>query len=451
MTEDITIGFQNYDPYNQGWYLLPIEGPLKVPYGIEGLTSAQIDVLNSHTLQGLIELVYVRVGNDVLFEGLNGLDQAIETTTNTLQILSSIQELHNSLVTSSLGSFSAWFQYAGSAYGDNRTLYQSNYNSVASAFFGVPIIPDFIFADEDAVIQAQGDDYSYDQFADQLANVRQELQDQVNLLSEQAVGTEDLDDPNSLYNTAKQVLSDLPPLANQVGEPAVAWSDAKLWAMDFYGVNEGQDLAQVKPEEVVIEYGSGPGIWSGVSLNPGNQKGMGTGGIVGSQGVVARADEIQSAIIAQGASFSFALVSHNAVMPAISNVGGQVIVEQDGQMITVNAGTVILTFSGRVAIGQSNTMLQINPIDDAGNVVNPIVSAYIGSYRGPTRGQAQKAGSLQQNITVAITSAQGLNDEQTEEVRAFLFTFEEYYKSASSILTKVSQLIEKYAQGIRPG
>jgi hypothetical protein len=57
-------------------------------------------------------------------------------------------------------------------------------------------------------------------------------------------------------------------------------------------------------------------------------------------------------------------------------------------------------------------------------------------------------GQMQQAITNAITAAESLNDSQKEEVRRFLFVFEEYYKSASAILTKISQFIEKMAQGI---
>lgn len=56
--------------------------------------------------------------------------------------------------------------------------------------------------------------------------------------------------------------------------------------------------------------------------------------------------------------------------------------------------------------------------------------------------------SIQQNITAAITAGQNLNDTQKDKVRRFLFVFEEYYKSASAILTKITQIIQRMAQGI---
>jgi len=57
-------------------------------------------------------------------------------------------------------------------------------------------------------------------------------------------------------------------------------------------------------------------------------------------------------------------------------------------------------------------------------------------------------GGIQRNLAVATTAAQNLNDTQKEEVRRFLLVFEEYYKSASAILNKITQIIEKIAQGI---
>ena len=61
---------------------------------------------------------------------------------------------------------------------------------------------------------------------------------------------------------------------------------------------------------------------------------------------------------------------------------------------------------------------------------------------------AASAGSLQNDLTFAITGAQSLNDAQKEKVRRFLFIFQEYYQSASAVLTAISQIITKMAQKI---
>jgi len=59
-----------------------------------------------------------------------------------------------------------------------------------------------------------------------------------------------------------------------------------------------------------------------------------------------------------------------------------------------------------------------------------------------------KAGNIQQNITNAITAGQSLNTTQTESVRNFLNVFEQYYKSASSVLQAISQIIQHMASNI---
>jgi hypothetical protein len=460
----ISIGYQDYNPYSSGWYLLPVDPVAQVPMSLAWstgtqpplLTTGQVNELNAHTIQGLIELMYVRVGNDVLFQGLDGLDDALESTTRALQLLSVVQELHNALKTSSLGSFSAWFRF-DSNYGGSGN-YQSNYNSVASAFFGVPIVPDFVFSSVGASIEVGGTQRTYENYAESLANVRVQLASQVDEL-ESIASDDDLKDPNSLYNTTKNVLSDMPYPNALLPGAGIAWSDAKLWAMDFYGANDGQDLAQVRPTQVIVKYSRKIDVWSQTSVSPGRQIGMGTGYL---ETNIAGYNDPKG-IALGGLVNSIRIVSAGALMPGVEEILGDV------------RATLVLTFSGRLAIdflntsGEHPTMIMINPINHSGEVANPIKGSaqggsrfgtgavaygpegpYIGTFKGITRGQPQNAGLFEQNITLAMTAAQGLNNTQTEQVRAFLFTFEEYYKSASSLLSSMTQLITKYAQGIRP-
>lgn len=70
------------------------------------------------------------------------------------------------------------------------------------------------------------------------------------------------------------------------------------------------------------------------------------------------------------------------------------------------------------------------------------------NYQSLNTPDATKAGALQQGITSAITAAQSTNDEQKEIVRNNLFLFEEFYKSASTVLTQLNQIIVKMAQNI---
>ena len=61
---------------------------------------------------------------------------------------------------------------------------------------------------------------------------------------------------------------------------------------------------------------------------------------------------------------------------------------------------------------------------------------------------AAQAGSMQNDLTTAITAAESLNDTQKETVRQFLFIFQEYYQSASAVLSAITQVIEMMAQKI---
>lgn len=447
----------SYDPYTNGWYLLPVSAPKiatplwtqstlwdlntsawtpstsKLVSGID-LHSTQVSVLNAHTLQALIELVYVRVGNDVLYQGLNGLDKAISETTKTLDALADLQYFHNALSVSGLGNFSSWFDFTASAYGipnkNGQTdtfinTYEAAYNAAASAFFGIPIVPDFLFKQVSdpgggltiPIVTIGGRPTTYESYASNLAITRNNISQRVDALSALAIGnTAILNDPNSLLNATRAVLKDLPP-EQTAGPYKIAWTDAKLWVLDAQTVDDGQDLGQVNPSQVIITYegASQPKYFADMSLNG---IGVGDGWIVGG-----------------------------------SSMRGTI-----GSVRAVGAGTILITYSGRMAIAASEygAGYAINPRDDKNNVVNPLQdgtllndgSYYLGTFNA--RNDASKSGQIQQNITLAITAAQGLNDTQTTQVKSFMFTFEEYYKSAAALLSKISQIIEKFAQGIRP-
>lgn len=69
-------------------------------------------------------------------------------------------------------------------------------------------------------------------------------------------------------------------------------------------------------------------------------------------------------------------------------------------------------------------------------------------YGGLVGTDSTNSGLIQQALTFATTAGQSLNDTQKETVRRYLFLFEEYYKSASAVLQKISQIIEKMGQSI---
>ncbi|MCB1148936.1 MAG: hypothetical protein KDK48_02125, partial [Chlamydiia bacterium] len=59
-----------------------------------------------------------------------------------------------------------------------------------------------------------------------------------------------------------------------------------------------------------------------------------------------------------------------------------------------------------------------------------------------------KSGEYQRELTAAITAAESLNDQQKEDLRRFMFVFEQFYKSAAAMLQAMTQIISKMAQNI---
>lgn len=99
----------------------------------------------------------------------------------------------------------------------------------------------------------------------------------------------------------------------------------------------------------------------------------------------------------------------------------------------------------------NNLKVNGTPIDSTTNTVaaaTGIRNWIMDNYQSFATAGATNSGKIQQNLTTAITSAQSTNDVQKENVRNYLTVFEEYYKSASSVLTALNQMISKMAQNI---
>lgn len=58
----------------------------------------------------------------------------------------------------------------------------------------------------------------------------------------------------------------------------------------------------------------------------------------------------------------------------------------------------------------------------------------------------QQSGAIHDNILQSISTGQSLNDTQKEDVNRLLFLFQEFYKSSSTMLETITQIIEKIAQ-----
>lgn len=108
----------------------------------------------------------------------------------------------------------------------------------------------------------------------------------------------------------------------------------------------------------------------------------------------------------------------------------------------------LANFIYKVVSDISTAFLNVNPNNST--ALKDAVSKWILDNQNQkiSSAAANSAGSIQDRVTQAIKAAESLNDQQKEDVRNFQFVFEQFYKSATAVLQKVTQIIEKVAQGI---
>lgn len=112
---------------------------------------------------------------------------------------------------------------------------------------------------------------------------------------------------------------------------------------------------------------------------------------------------------------------------------------------------VLATVAGTESAIFQRTQTVLQELEAANNPTNPSAFAawFADGYTGGQNGGATEgSGAIQSNINAAISSTQAFNDSESQNVSNSMFVFEEYYKSASAVLDKLSQIIEKIAQNI---
>ncbi len=87
----------------------------------------------------------------------------------------------------------------------------------------------------------------------------------------------------------------------------------------------------------------------------------------------------------------------------------------------------------------------IQPIEDS---LNQLLFWVYDGYSASNQNGVE-SGNFQRNLTGAITAAQNLNDTQKEDLRRFMYLFEQFYKSASAILQAIDRMVNKMAQNIK--
>lgn len=154
-----------------------------------------------------------------------------------------------------------------------------------------------------------------------------------------------------------------------------------------------------------------------------------------------------------GTNFTITQAGTDALQQLVNyrtSIGNQIaLLSQQFTLTQRNAtGSLYLQLKSVYDDLQSVQVIQPTTQTSQNQLTNPW-AWFIDKYDKTLSSDVTQQGQIQSNITKAITAGQSLNDQQKEDVRNFLFVFEEYYKSASSVLQQLTQILERMAQGIK--
>lgn len=421
---------------------------------------ASVQYRFERSIQAMVELDYVKTGNDLLSGQISSLDSALSTTKTSLDSLASLQNLHNQVYVDSKGSFTTVMGFnwnpttpantdphAASAFAYST----GGYGKAASAFFGQPIIPG---------VARTGDPASYQLSVWQISEIMAAQQGAASitpLFSLDNVGggfvmnTTTLDHAiyDNIYNSYSGInyytntgafpvsvdtqgggsilLAGGKTVIYQVGSSNL-YNDFKACRDAYYG-STGLNLTGNPPTITlplgsveannfvhrVLLYGYANPLYSVGHL----------------RSTFAELVRVRNAISAQIAALSL-------ITPLVSG-------QTDPDSLLAKLRIVLADIS---AIVKTNTGGRIESGMLLGQAISGLTRWLMDGYNLRNTASASLAGKIQQNITFAITAGQSLNDQQKEQVRRFLYVFEEFYKSASAILQQITQILQRMAQAI---
>lgn len=109
---------------------------------LKPMLTPDVPITNNMSLQAMVELNYVRLGNEMLANNLSKLQQALETTNTILRTMTSLQNIRNTLIVNTKIPFSTFFPHLNSvSFFGSSAAYELAYQQAASAYFNAPVYP----------------------------------------------------------------------------------------------------------------------------------------------------------------------------------------------------------------------------------------------------------------------------------------------------------------------
>lgn len=462
----------------QTWRSLALSSNL-----LSSLLSQTVTTTPTRSLQAMVELNYVKLGNEMLAGQLSGLQQALETTQTVLDTLTGLQNIHNQLVVSTKIPFSTFFVISNGmkvstwqwtnpitqqVFGGQSGLgFQAAYKYYASAYFNATVAP--------SVAIPPGGVYDLPPGAATTWILNAIATGQINIVPV----TFDLIHGGKYigYQINLQQTSD--------GGDATGLTQVNIpqYVIDAYGLSTGVNLsgnvlvpspASNKP---ILAYYTSPGSYSGDF--PDNYRPP-TSAYLPMKNLT----DLYSQLVSKGYTFGNSNQEIVINRPASGDPLGTAIQSALGGIPTGLASTLQnLLYNKAILSAQVARLSALSPssvtspnslysmtkkvlqnlsaalVTSSGTAINDnttYVDAYFGlrkwlldGYQTPAgTTTTNTAGAYQQNITFAVTAAESLNSRQQQQVSNYLYVFEQFEKSAAAILQQLTQIIQNIAQNI---
>lgn len=381
---------------------------------------------SNSTLQAMIELDYVKTGNDLLAGQLGNLQSALTTTQKVLDNLTDLQSVHNSFATANrLPSGVVTVFGPHTLYNAVQSGFETSYRNAYSTSFTTPVVP-YISIPSSSTPPAYfpylwqygtgGNFLNADNGISYITFIRTAaLPPSQSFLSQYGLSVAtgaDLAYANTIFGGFSGVAyagnANTAPLLNQASQQISFLKNAG-YSLTTLGEAGFAVLPPANPATLTED--------RSVDQSTKDIFGFTPGGLSTMWAELVRVKRSFSTIISTLAKQtpSGSLTDPNTLLARVRTVYNDL----------NNLGPsyiFISTLPNAYALG----MLQKWILDSAG----------------------ASTGVYQQHMTFAITAGQNLNDQQKQNVQNFLFIFEEYYKSASAVLQQITQIIQRMGQNI---
>lgn len=402
---------------------LSIFAPLPVPAGTATpvpiiLQDKEIAKATIYSIQSMLQLGYIAAGNDLLNNQMTSLQTQMQTVNAAINNLNNIQSLHNLLSAPPPRNADSAIQRTVDPVTGQVTITSNpippmlsgdngqNYNLIASQAFGGPLPPLVTASDLDQFVgnlhpDSAGSLTTFCQNAllpltsnqMKLQQYSQSLQNQINTLN----------------------------AVNPVVPPAT-----------FADSLQGQLTTCLDDINTYMNPPTDPN--TGIPTNAAAQGFVNVTDPTGTKVYGWEYDTTKSPIQWTFRSFTLAEVAQL-----------QRITDQNGQPTGVAFSDSVPSYSLPIPGADPNDFVTATTV-----VLGlPRASAFgwIMDSQDATQNQVTQSGNIQQNINNATTGATNLNSVSQQNLQRFLFVFQQFYQSASTMLGALNQIIQQITQG----